>query len=73
MIESAKELELNPAKIEYVFLSQQKSAIDEFVSAMTKKYFKSDKAIRKTIINVIRSILNDGDVVIVGRGGIFWQ
>jgi len=50
LIESAKELELNPEKIEYVFLSQQKSAIDEFVSAMTKKYFKSDKAIRKTII-----------------------
>ncbi len=70
LIESAKELELKPAKIEYVFLSQQKSAMDEFVSAMTKKYFKSDKQIRKTITNIIKSILSDGNVVIVGRGGV---
>jgi len=70
LIESAEELELKPSKIEYVFLSQHKSAIDEFISAMTKKYFKSDKYIRKTITNIIKSILSDGNVIIVGRGGI---
>lgn len=70
LIESAKALNLKPEKIEYVFLSRQKSAMDEFVSAMTTKYFKSDKAIRKTITNVIRSILSDGNVIIVGRGGV---
>ena len=70
LIESAKELDLKPEKIKYVFLSQQKSAMDEFVSAMTKKYFKSDKYIRKTITNIIKSILSDGNVIIVGRGGV---
>ena len=73
LIESAKALELESSKIEYVFLSQQKSAIDEFFSAMTKKYFKSDRQIRKTITNIIRSILFDGNVIIVGRGGVSFK
>lgn len=70
LIESAKELKLKPAKIEYVFLSHQKSAMDEFVSSMTKKYFKSDRYIRKTITNIIKSILSGGNVIIVERGGV---
>ncbi|MCD4732458.1 MAG: cytidylate kinase-like family protein, partial [Bacteroidales bacterium] len=68
--ESAKALELNPSKIEYVFQSQRKTIMDEIVSAMSTRYYKSDKRIRKTIIEVIRSIAKTGHVIIVGRGGV---
>lgn len=68
--ESAKALELNPSKIEYVFQSQRKTMMDEIVSAMGTRYYKSDKRIRKTIIEVIRSIAKTGHVIIVGRGGV---
>lgn len=68
--ESAKALELSPAKIKYVFLSQRKTIMDEIVSAMSTRYYKSDKRIRKTIIEVIRSIAKTGHVIIVGRGGV---
>lgn len=68
--ESAKALELSPSKIEYVFQSQRKTMMDEIVSAMSTRYYKSDKRIRKTIIEVIKSIAKTGHVIIVGRGGV---
>lgn len=68
--ESAKALELSPSKIEYVFQSQRKTMMDEIVSAMSTRYYKSDKRIRKTIIEVIRSISKTGHIIIVGRGGV---
>ncbi len=68
--ESAKALEVSPSKIKYIFQSQQKTMIDEIVAAMSTRYYKSDKKIRKTIIEVIRSFARTGDVIIVGRGGV---
>lgn len=71
--EAAKALELSPSKIEYVFQSQKKTMMDEIVSAMSARYYKSDKKIRKTITEVIRSIVVTGNVIIVGRGGVAFK
>jgi len=71
--EAAKALELSPSKIEYVFQSQRKTIMDEIVSAMSARYYKSDKKIRKTITEVIRSIAMAGNVIIVGRGGVAFK
>jgi cytidylate kinase len=68
--ESAKELEVDPSRIKYVFDYEQKGAIDELVSAHFSKYYKSDRQIRNTIGKVIRNIGCEGNVVIVGRGGV---
>jgi cytidylate kinase len=73
MEEAARALEINPSKIEYVFQSQKKTMIDEIVSAMSARYYKSDKQIRKTIIEVIRAIVKTGNVIIVGRGGVAFK
>lgn len=71
--ESAKALDLSPSKIEYVFHSKQKTVMDEVVSAMSTRYYKSDRKIRKTITDVIRSIAVAGNVIIVGRGGVAFR
>lgn len=71
--EAANALELSPSKIEYVFQSQRKTIMDEIVSAMSARYYKSDKKIRKTITEVIRSIVITGNVIIVGRGGVAFK
>lgn len=71
--ESARALELSPSKIEYVFHSQRKTVMDEVVSAMSTRYYKSDRKIRKTITEVIRSIATSGNVIIVGRGGVAFK
>jgi cytidylate kinase len=68
--ESARALDVSPAKIKYIFQSQRKTMIDEIVGAMATRYYKSDKKIRNTIIEVIRSFAVAGDVIIVGRGGV---
>jgi cytidylate kinase len=68
--ESAKELEVDPKEIKYIFEYQKKSVFDEILSSHSRKYYKSDRVIRKTIAKVIRNIANEGNVVIVGRGGV---
>ncbi|MBN3035315.1 MAG: cytidylate kinase-like family protein [Bacteroidales bacterium] len=70
LFESAKALDLSPSKIRYVFLAQKKTVMDEIVGALSTRYYKSDKKIRNTIIEVIRSIACAGRVIIVGRGGV---
>ena len=68
--ESAKELEVDPEEIKYIFDYQKKSIFDEILSSHSRKYYKSDRAIRKAIAKVIRNIASEGNVIIVGRGGV---
>ncbi|MBN2212718.1 MAG: cytidylate kinase-like family protein [Bacteroidales bacterium] len=70
MSESAKELELDPEKIRYVFKYEQKGLLDDIITSHSTKYYKSDRRIRNTIARVIRNISCEGNVIIVGRGGV---
>lgn len=70
MSESARELDLDPSKIKYVFDYEQKGIIDDILSAHLSKYYKSDRKIRSTVAKVIRNIACEGHSVIVGRGGV---
>jgi len=66
---SAKELNVKPSEIKYVFNYEEKGFFDQILAAQAKKYYQSDKKIRKSISNVIKAIATEGYVVIVGRGG----
>ncbi len=70
MSESAKELGIDPSKIQYVFEYETKGLIDDIIAAQSTKYYKSDRKIRNTIGRVIRNMGCEGYVVIVGRGGV---
>ena len=70
MSESAKELQVDPAKIKYVFDYEQKGLIDDILSSHLNKYYKSDRKIRNTVGRVIRNIACEGYAVVVGRGGV---
>ncbi len=70
MSESARELELDPSRIKYVFDYEQKGIIDDILTAHLSKYYKSDRRIRNTVGRVIRNIACEGYAVIVGRGGV---
>lgn len=70
MNESAKELEMDPSKIKYVFDYEKKGLLDDIFAAHSNKYYKSDRKIRNTIAKVIRNRAREGQVVIVGRGGV---
>lgn len=68
--EVAKELEMDPSNIKYVFEYEKKGLLDDILSSHLNKYYKSDRRIRNTIGKVIRNISYDGNVIIVGRGGV---
>ncbi|MGE0089444.1 MAG: AAA family ATPase [Bacteroidales bacterium] len=67
--ESAKELGLEPEKIEYIFKFEKRSMFDEILEAFSSKYYKSERKIRNTIRDVIYDFGVKGRVIIVGRAG----
>lgn len=70
MAESARALEVDPEKIKYIFNYEQKSVVDDIITAQFNKYYKSERKIRNTIAKVIRNMAHEGNVIIVGRGGV---
>ena len=70
MAESARALEVNPEKIQYVFSYEQKSVMDDILAAQFNKYYKSERKIRNTVAKVIKNMAYEGHVIIVGRGGV---
>jgi len=68
--ESARQLNMDPAEIQYVFRYEKRGVFDDILSSYSKKYYKSDRKIRNTIARVIRNIASEGNVIIVGRGGV---
>jgi len=67
--EAGKELSLEPDEVQKVF-KEKRNIIDQIISSQSQKFYKSDKRVRKTIGQVIRSMANDGHVIILGRGGV---
>ena len=67
---SAKELELHPSMIKHVFKGEKRAVIHDLLLSMSQKEYRTDFRIRKTITGVIRSIANEGHVILVGRAGV---
>jgi cytidylate kinase len=44
--------------------------LDDILSAQFNKYYKSERKIRNTVAKVIRNMAYEGNVIIVGRGGV---
>jgi len=68
--ESARELQIDPARIKYVLDNERGGIFDNVLLAQFSKYYKSDRKIRNTIAKVIRNMAREGHVIIVGRGGV---
>ena len=69
LAESANQLGLHPDEIKYVFDYKKRGIVEEIIAAQSRKYYRSDKKIRKTIGKVTKRIAETGNVIIVGRGG----
>ncbi len=66
--ESARELNLHPEQVAKIFKQPERSSFDEILNAFSEKRYKTDKKIKKTVVDVIRSFAEDGFCIIVGRG-----
>lgn len=67
---SAHELNIDPNKLKHVLEAEKKPVIDEVIAAMSTRYYKSDRQIRKTIREVIENLASIGYSIITGRGGV---
>jgi cytidylate kinase len=67
---AAHALNLPPEEINYVLEAKKKTMMDDILQSFSKKYYKSDRTIRKTVKDVIRSMACSGRAVILGRGGV---
>lgn len=67
-VEAAKELGLDPVDVQAIF-EENRNVIDEILSSQSQKYYKNDRRVINTIGEVVRSMANDGHVIILGRGG----
>lgn len=70
LTESAKELEADSSQIKHVFDYKSRGVLEDLLLAQSKDYYKSDLKIRTTIAKVIRTFANEGNTIIVGRGGV---
>jgi cytidylate kinase len=70
MEESARELNVDLAEIQYVFDYKQHGVLEDLLLSHSKRFYKTDRKIRNTIAKVIRNFADEGNAVIVGRGGV---
>jgi len=52
--DSAKKLKLNKSQVSYIFEAELKTHADEILSALSSRYYKSDKTVRKTVADVVK-------------------
>lgn len=66
---SAKELDMEPEKVQRVFKYSDSYAMNDILNAFGTKKFKSEKKVIKTVNDVIRTFAEEGFCIIVGRAG----
>jgi len=69
IFDAAKELNMDPEIISNISGAIDRTQIDEVMSALSSKYYKSDRKIRQTVASVVTNAAQSGHAIIVGRGG----
>lgn len=65
---TAKALNLKEKRILHVFEGKKLGLVDSIILSSTEKYYKSDKAIQKKMIEVVHSFAEKGRTIIIGLG-----
>lgn len=68
--ESAKELHMNPSKINHVLYSEDKGFVRDLILSFGERYYESDVKVKKTLAGLISEFSVNGKVIIVGLGGV---
>ena len=67
--ESATKLKVAPKKVDTILERQSKNLFDELLLSFSEKALPNDFKIKNTIKNVIETAADEGNIIIVGRGG----
>lgn len=67
---SASKLNIKDSKVRHLFSADNLSHANEIISAFSQRYYKSDRKLKNTIVEVIRNFAEDGNIIIVGRAAV---
>ena len=67
---AAKNLEVHPFELNYVFQGIEKTAISEVFDSFSSKYHYSDSKVKRTITGIMRGMAERGHIIFIGRGGV---
>lgn len=67
--QSAEQLNLHPEKIAEIVKTKERSLMEDVVHAFLSSDYQIEKKVYTTIVNVIRHFANEGNKIILGRGG----
>lgn len=68
--ESARELHMNPSRINHVIYSEDKGFFRDLMLSFGEKYYESDVRVKKTLAELITDFASKGNVIVVGIGGV---
>jgi cytidylate kinase len=69
LLETARQLQTDSKKIEYVFSFEQRNLVDDFLLSLSSKNHLSDWFVKEAIKKVIREFAETGYSIIIGRAG----
>jgi len=67
---TAKSLNLKESRILHVFEGEKKGLVESIILSSSEKYYASDTKIKKKIIEIVRSFAEQGNMIIIGLGGV---
>lgn len=69
---SAKALNSSPHMISHLFNAEERGFYADIIESFSGKYYLSDQRIKNTISRVIKEYGEEGNVIIIGRGGFIF-
>ena len=68
--QAASQLKVNKHRINDIINAKNRTMADEILDALSTRYYKNDRLLRKSITEIARFDAQQGNTIIVGRGGV---
>lgn len=66
---AANELKIHPEKVKQLLDAKERNFIQSMVDSFTDAYYAQSTRVKKVTADLVRSVAEDGNVVLVGRAG----
>ena len=68
--QAASQLKINKHRINDIINAKDRTMANEILDALSTRYYKNDRLLRKSITEIVRHDAQQGNTIIVGCGGV---
>jgi cytidylate kinase len=68
--QAAGKLKVDKQRINNIIHAKHRTVANEILDALSTRYYKNDKTVLKAIAEVVKHDAEEGNIIIVGRGGV---